>query len=184
FARLSDDSAGFLQNEIDVLRKLSDDEYPSGAKYIDSEIIESHDLVVLITSYCGMAFVYLEQIDLQKWLTISEGLCKAVADIHDHGVIHCDLSPNNVCLLNHEIKIIDFGLSVYCDSDGKSLSKNRTRGTEGFIAPEFSDDEKKFVTTAVDVYSIGKMLKWLWEKVDKECVVGNITKDMINELLD
>jgi hypothetical protein len=184
FARFGDESAGFLQNEIDVLRKLSEAGYSSGAKYLDSEIIESHELVVLITSYCGTPVGYLKHIDLQKWLDLSEGLYNAVADIHQHGVIHCDLSPNNVCLLNNEIKIIDFGLSVYCDSDGKSLTRIRTRGTEGFIAPEFSDDKKKLVTTAVDVYSVGMMLKRLWENVDKECFVENNKKQVISELLD
>jgi len=183
-ARFRHESAGYLQNEIEVIRKLSDAGYSSGAKYLASETIKSRELVVLITSYCGTPVGYLKQIGLQKWLDLSEGLYNAVADIHQHGVIHCDLSPNNVCLLNNEIKIIDFGLSVYCDSDGKSLSMIRTRGTEGFIAPEFSDDEKKLITTAIDVYSVGAMLKWLWEKVDKECSVDNIMKQMINELLD
>ncbi|KAI3655321.1 hypothetical protein MP638_006438, partial [Amoeboaphelidium occidentale] len=43
---------------------------------------------------------------------------------------------------------------------------------------------QRLVTTAVDVYSVGMMLKWLWEKVEKECFVENNKKQMIGELLD
>ncbi|KAI3655225.1 hypothetical protein MP638_003111, partial [Amoeboaphelidium occidentale] len=126
FARFSHESSCYLRNEIDVLKKLYDAGYSSGVKYLDSEIIESHELCVLITLFCGKRIGGLRDINFQEWLKYSEGLCKAVAELHQHGFIHCDLSCNNVCLLKNEVKIIDFGLLVYCDSDGKSLNKIRT----------------------------------------------------------
>ncbi|KAI3658380.1 hypothetical protein MP638_007497 [Amoeboaphelidium occidentale] len=184
FARFSHESSCYLRNEIDVLKKLYDAGYSSGVKYLDSEIIESHELCVLITLFCGKRIGGLRDINFQEWLKYSEGLCKAVAELHQHGFIHCDLSCNNVCLLKNEIKIIDFGLSVYCDSDGKSLNKIRTRGTGKFIAPEFSDDDKKFVTTAVDAFSVGKLLHGMLKLTENKPRDDENVHDMAEDLVE
>lgn len=139
---------------------------------------------MLITSYCDKPVAFLGHITFNQWLSYSECLCNAVADIHQHGVIHCDISYNNVCVLYNKIKIIDFGLSVYCDSSGKSLNKIRTRGTEGFIAPEFSDDKKKFVTTAVDAYSVRKLLHGMLKLIENKPRDDENVHDMAEDLVE
>lgn len=75
-----------------------------------------------------------------------------LADIHNEGIIHRDIKPNNIRIDNSGvIKVFDFGLAKKIDN----AKTNCVIGTVGFMAPElWKSGEVKF-TTAVDVYAFG-----------------------------
>jgi hypothetical protein len=84
----------------------------------------------------------------------------AVRYIHERGIIHCDLKPENLFLtrvaaarstLNH-VKLIDFGLSFRVDT----LPDEEASGTVPYMAPERMDGGPP--TPACDVYSLGVLL--------------------------
>lgn len=78
-------------------------------------------------------------------------LARGLEDIHEQGLIHRDIKPNNA-KQDHEgiVKIFDFGLSRP-DDDAQTRG---FVGTIGFAAPElFSSGAVRF-TTAVDVYAL------------------------------
>lgn len=61
-------------------------------------------------------------------------LCEATADLHAHGIVHCDISPANVILAADGAHLIDLGIA-------RSIGQNPTDnigsfGTWGFAAPE------------------------------------------------
>ena len=86
-------------------------------------------------------------------------IASGIADIHDAGLIHRDIKPNNMKLDSENIvKIFDFGLSRSTGSDAVTVG---FVGTPGFSAPEqFTHDEVAF-TSAVDVYAFGIMALYL-----------------------
>ncbi|XP_077148836.1 uncharacterized protein LOC143809666 isoform X2 [Ranitomeya variabilis] len=61
--------------------------------------------------------------------------------LHEHGVIHSDLKPDNILIQDTgHIKISDFGLSVINVSE-RDIVTEYFVGTLGYIAPEIMDEE-------------------------------------------
>ena len=87
-------------------------------------------------------------------------LCDALNYMHKHGVIHCDLKPENIMVTadDYRAKIIDVGLpeKVY-HSDRELLIKENE-----FIAPELIKGEE--ADPRSDIYSIGKIIEFITER--------------------
>ena len=102
------------------------------------------------------------QISLDRLTNIFEQICSAVAFAHERNIIHLDLKPGNILLLNHLepddfVKVIDFGLSrVISKESGTTVTK--FRGTHQFCAPEQFGGK---VSHRSDIYSLGATLYYL-----------------------
>jgi len=78
----------------------------------------------------------------------------ALAAIHSHGFIDCDLKPNNILLCpDGTVKLIDLGQA--CPA---LTVKQRIQGTPDFISPEQVKCEP--VTRQTDVFNFGATLYW------------------------
>jgi serine/threonine protein kinase len=83
-----------------------------------------------------------------RWAT---QIAEAVEFAHDHGVLHCDLKPQNVQVTSDDnVKVLDFGISraLYGPSKAETI-----RGTLAYMAPEQVRDGQ--FTEAGDIYSLG-----------------------------
>jgi hypothetical protein len=80
------------------------------------------------------------------------GLARAVAHLHDQGVVHRDLKPGNVFIENGQVKVGDYGLSK-----ALSCSQRQTQsvGTVYYMAPEISTGN---YGKPIDVYAAGIIL--------------------------
>lgn len=88
--------------------------------------------------------------------TISLGieLCEAAEELHRHGIVHRDISPNNIVVAADGAHLIDLGIARM---RVEGASKDTTSlGTWGFASPE----QYGFAQTDArsDVYSIGRVL--------------------------
>lgn len=87
-------------------------------------------------------------------------LSQAIKHIHDRGIIHCDIKPENIVLniTENSIKpiLIDFDISRDLQ---QSLTKTykEIRGTNGYIAPEILNGQSQ-PTTSSDMWSFGCLL--------------------------
>jgi len=80
-------------------------------------------------------------------------VASGLAAAHEHGVVHCDVTPANVVLTRSGVKVVDFGIATVL---GASRAESRF-GTVGYVAPE-SYDPQAPITPAVDIYSLGVVL--------------------------
>jgi len=102
------------------------------------------------------------QLPLVRLTNIFGQICSAVAFAHERGIIHLDLKPGNILLVDHLesddlVKVIDFGLSrVITKESGTTVTK--FRGTHQFCAPEQFGGK---VSHRSDIYSLGATLYYL-----------------------
>ena len=82
-------------------------------------------------------------------------IAKGVSTIHDLGIVHRDLSANNILIdKSGRVKITDFGIARMYDKDKNA--DTRILGTHGYAAPEqfgFIQTDRK-----ADVYAIGVLM--------------------------
>lgn len=82
------------------------------------------------------------------------GIATAMAAIHDAGVAHCDLKPDNVLLGPDGPRVIDFGIARIVEN---SLTLARgVIGTPGYMAPELFSGG--LPTPASDVFAWGAVM--------------------------
>lgn len=87
-----------------------------------------------------------------EYLKLLWQIASGIADIHDLGVIHRDIKPNNMKVdPEGVVKIFDFGLAR---DEGPSAATLGFVGTPGFAAPELYNHHATF-TAAVDTYAFG-----------------------------
>jgi serine/threonine protein kinase len=142
-----------------------------------------HPNIVEITDFCGTDeqpyFVMelltgqtLEEaistqgaLPLGRLLHISLQLSAVLAVVHDKGVIHRDLKPQNLFLTERDgqsdfVKLLDFGIAKLADLStmpvGERTAEGIVLGTPGYMAPEQLDGEP--VDVRSDIYAFGIVL--------------------------
>ncbi len=94
--------------------------------------------------------------DLSGKLNILRQLLDGLQYVHNKGVVHRDLKPDNIMVGNRtkNVKIIDFGLAI-SDSFPDNLA---TAGTPKYMSPEQKKDAKK-ADKLSDIYAFGIIMK-------------------------
>jgi|HubBroStandDraft_1064217.scaffolds.fasta_scaffold36212_2 serine/threonine protein kinase len=112
---------------------------------------------------------YKESLDYT--LQLARQMASALQAAHDSGVIHRDLKPNNVLFmgLGHEVWLSDFGICLI--REPARLDDPEYAGQGEFLAPELEGGRQLDVPPAADVYSLGKVLYYLYS--GGVTVVGN-----------
>jgi serine/threonine protein kinase/tetratricopeptide (TPR) repeat protein len=94
-------------------------------------------------------------------LSIFRQMIAGVAAIHDAGVIHRDIKPNNVMLDDSGselcLSIMDFGLARLYDSQATVLAPGFVAGTPGYIAPELLRGDPP--SQATDIFALGVLFQ-------------------------
>lgn len=128
---------------------------------------------------CYLASAYTPGLTLGHWLAeqregiepdhaarIVMALAAAVQHVHEHGVLHRDIKPQNVLLdasvpladLAFSPKLTDFGLAKLTDCDVGETATGFLLGTPRYMAPELAAGRREQLGPACDTYSLGVVL--------------------------
>ncbi|KAL7293565.1 hypothetical protein TKK_0013004 [Trichogramma kaykai] len=134
--------------------------------YIILELMEGGELLERIKKANGLSEENSKFIFYQVVL--------AVNYLHEHGITHRDLKPDNILLASHEeetiVKVSDFGLSKFVDS--QTMMKTFC-GTPMYVAPEILlTGGRGSYTSQVDVWSLGVILY---------CCLSGLTPFKVND---
>ncbi|MGW3348324.1 protein kinase domain-containing protein [Nonomuraea rubra] len=80
-------------------------------------------------------------LDLPALLRVAHGVASALAVVHSVGVIHRDLKPGNVLILDGEPVLIDFGIAQAVDAT-RLTQTGMFIGTPGYLAPEIIEGQE------------------------------------------
>jgi serine/threonine-protein kinase len=124
---------------------------------------------------------HIQQQDLSTFqaLDLVTAICNGLGFIHDHGIVHGDMKPENILISPAgAVKIADFGLSQV-DSFFQ-LTRDKLRGTKRYMAPEQLTRKKVDVRT--DIYSLGVSLYELF--TGQSPYTGKTQDEVTREIVD
>ncbi|MVO90472.1 protein kinase [Streptomyces sp. p1417] len=84
-------------------------------------------------------------------------LAEGLATVHEAGLLHRDLKPQNILLAPTGPKVIDFGLAVLAERRSTLTATGVVVGSVRCMPPEQTQGEHH-LTTAADVYALGAVL--------------------------
>ncbi|GAA1993820.1 serine/threonine-protein kinase [Catenulispora subtropica] len=89
---------------------------------------------------------------------LAECLGQALRAVHEAGVVHRDIKPNNILLAADGPRLIDFGIARATDDTKLTATHAGVFGVAGFIAPERI--ERQALLPAGDVFAGGAVLSF------------------------
>jgi len=140
--------AANMINHAHIVEIYDYGETEDGLAYLIMEFLDGTPLSRLISR---------GHMDLRESVDILEQVCAALARAHDMGVIHRDMKPDNVYLLERGgkksfVKILDFGLAKVA-REGRLAEEGAVFGTPEYISPEQARGEDAGPQS--DLYSVG-----------------------------
>ena len=128
--------------------KVYDVSFGDRLQYIVMEYIEG----ITLKEYIEKRGV----IDWNEALFFIIQILRALQHAHDKGVVHRDVKPQNIMLLeNGTIKVADFGIARFSHSESRTVTE-KAIGSVHYISPEQAKGE--LTDEKADIYSVGIML--------------------------
>ena len=140
------------------------------------ELIETEYGLVIIEEYIpgtNLDNISIKEYASLKGITVEDAIreigikiCKALKAIHDLNppIIHRDIKPQNLILLDEKLYLIDFNIAKRYS--GEKSQDTFIMGTRNFAAPEQYGFSESDVRT--DVYGIGSTLRYLLKRENAE----------------
>jgi serine/threonine-protein kinase len=157
---------------------------PEGFVYIAMEYLDGQDL--------GQVLKVKGPLPWHRARPILMQIAKALRAAHEHGIIHRDMKPENVFLIQREgrpdfVKVLDFGIakSVNQDGDAPRLTQaGMIFGTPEYMSPEQAQGQTP--DHRVDVYALGCLMYHLLTgdvPFRAENFMGILTKHMLEPVV-
>jgi serine/threonine protein kinase len=162
FFRAKDDEVDLrkIQKEVDVWKKLR------GLPHIISvfELDDFEDFIFVVSDFADGG-------SLEAWLKANGGKAEShehavkitieiligLENLHEKGVVHRDLKPDNILIMNGKHCLADFGVSREVKSHSKATG---TAGTLEYMPPE-AFNKNPSITAKTDIWAIGVILQRL-----------------------
>jgi serine/threonine-protein kinase len=122
-----------------------------GVPYLVAEFLEGEELGDWLDKNTKM--------DVRTAVRVIRQVCRALAAAHAAGVVHRDMKPENVFLIQRDglvAKVLDFGISRIESRETHLTKTGMIMGTPSYMAPEQARGE--VVDTRADIYAVGALL--------------------------
>ncbi|HSR38022.1 MAG TPA: serine/threonine-protein kinase PknK, partial [Phnomibacter sp.] len=144
-------------NEFDVISGLS----LKGIRNVLKKTKEKNRHALYLEWFKAVTFkeaFQKQREDIIDFLHIAIASAQAISEIHQHSIIHKDISPFNILvnLQERSVKIIDFGISSHFDIKHHYLGNpEHLEGTLAYNSPEQTGRMNRVVDYRTDLYSLG-----------------------------
>ncbi|GAA0417679.1 hypothetical protein Acor_20430 [Acrocarpospora corrugata] len=130
-----------LSREVETMRRVRNRHI---AEVVDADVTGQRPYIV--TRYVpGRPLDEIVKQDgalpVEALLKVAAGVAEALAAVHAAGVIHRDLKPGNVLMLDGEPVLIDFGIAQAVDAT-RLTQTGMFIGTPGYLAPEIIEGQE------------------------------------------
>lgn len=144
------------------------------------------------TAYIVMEFLdgitlkdYLKQkdgkIEIDEALSIVMPILDALENIHKKGIVHRDISPDNIMLCGKSIKLYDFGAARFSDFDKETVKSIILK--IGYAPPEqYREKSKQGPWT--DIYALSAMLYQMLTGVIPDESTNRVLEDEVKDPKD
>ncbi len=145
-----------FRNESKAIAALS---HPNIVKVLDVSF--GNNIQYIVMEYIdGITLKeYIEQQKVLRWkeaVHFTVQILRALQHAHDKGIVHRDIKPQNIMLLQDgTIKVMDFGIARVARDERKTTT-NQAIGSVHYISPEQARGEATDEKT--DIYAVGVML--------------------------
>jgi len=135
-----------------IVRYVAHGSTPAGEPYLVMEWLDGEDLARTLSRGA---------LTVDQSVELGRRVAGALAHAHAHGIVHRDLSPANLFLVDGQIervKVLDFGLvRLRADTQQKLSHEGGPVGTLGYMAPEQARGAQD-VDARADLFSLGCVL--------------------------
>lgn len=142
---------------------LSRVNHPNVVQYLGTYSDPDTHVMVLLMELMDESLTHLldttaTPLPLHLQANIGHDVILAITYLHSNGIIHRDLSSNNVLLtVSRRAKVSDFGMSTLMGSTGVPNTLTLCPGNVSYMPPE-ALDEPPLYTKSLDVFSFGVLL--------------------------
>ena len=129
---------------------------PSGVAYLVMEYLEGEPL--------GKILARSGPMPVSRVVDITDQLSSALTAAHLQGVVHRDMHPQNVFVMqgsggqSERIKILDFGISKIASVSQKITGMAAVMGTPQYMSPEQAEGKTDELDAASDQFSLAAMV--------------------------
>jgi hypothetical protein len=151
----------YIKIEVEIMKFCNNENI---IKFVD--YFENADQIFIVQEFLKGGDLYNYHLDVMKSQTeeklriIMRQLGNGIKYLHEYGIIHRDIKPQNIMLADQsalmKIKIVDFGLSKVVGSNEKT---SEFLGTINFSAPEVV--RKIGYNNKIDIWSLGILIYFL-----------------------
>jgi hypothetical protein len=134
-----------------IVRYLAHGRTLDDEHYIAMEWLEGEDLSQRLVR---------QPLSIAESVTLGLRLAEALQEAHRHGVVHRDIKPDNLFLVDgsvDRVKILDFGVAQLRSAGRVLTHTGVTIGTPGYVAPEQVQGARE-IDARADVFSVGCVL--------------------------
>lgn len=157
-----------FKNEIEIMQK-NYRKIKGIMPIIDSSAKESWYIMPVAEPILN--YITKNRLDYTKRVDIIISLSKTLAELHNRGLSHRDIKPDNIYYLNGDFFYGDFGLVDIPDNTNDLTKGEKKLGPTFTIAPEMKRDPEHADGKKADIYSLAKTL-WIVLTEDVTCFEG------------
>ena len=124
------------------------------------DVLEEQGEIFLILEYVegqNLRQRLREPLSLDEFFTIAIQCAEALVSAHRHGIVHCDIKPENIMLSSEgQVKILDFGVAKHLPRSDQSSTVDRAgtfAGTPAYMSPEVLLEQAP--DGRADIFSLG-----------------------------